>query len=53
MSYKRTIIELKKDNMRSSTGVHPWSSIIFININDMLDSLSHLTPSLFADDTEI
>ena len=29
--------------MQSSTGVHPWSSII----------LSLLTPSLYADDTEI
>ena len=53
MSYKRTTIEPKKDNMRSSTGVHPWSSTIFIIYKYMPDSLSHSTPSLYADDTEI
>jgi retron-type reverse transcriptase len=53
MSYKRTIIEPKKIICGVPQGSILGPILFLLYINDMPDSLSHLTPSLYADDKEI
>jgi hypothetical protein len=39
--------------MRSTTGLYPWTAVIFIYINDLPVCLSESIPNMYADDTNI